>query len=276
MEETITVTVFLILLLVLIIAFFGNIIAIFYDLINYFFRGEINRYFLFRPLKKKYRNILKKYSSYYNSLDKNEKKLFEKRVRKFMSKKSFVPRGGINKATDTMKTLISATAIQITFGLPGVYFNHFKKILIYPDDYYSRIYKRYHKGEVNPGLQVIILSWQNFMKAYDNNSEGQNLGIHEMAHALHIENSIVNREYNFLDPDLLAEWDKTADRELKKAKQDGKAFFREYANSNKHEFFAVAVEYFFERPDEFKTRKPEMYSLLAKILNQDPLTGKTR
>jgi MtfA peptidase len=39
---------------------------------------------------------------------------------------------------------------------------------------------------------------------------------------------------------------------------------------NEHEFFAVAVENFFERPQEFKNAIPELYAILIKLLNQDP------
>ncbi len=35
-------------------------------------------------------------------------------------------------------------------------------------------------------------------------------------------------------------------------------------------FFAVAVENFFERSEQFKVEIPELYSVLTKLLNQDP------
>ena len=51
---------------------------------------------------------------------------------------------------------------------------------------------------------------------------------------------------------------------------DDQHFLRKYALTNKEEFFAVAVENFFERPAAFKTALPELYSILAKLLKQDP------
>jgi len=38
---------------------------------------------------------------------------------------------------------------------------------------------------------------------------------------------------------------------------------------NEHEFFGVAVENFFERPQEFKNAIPDLYAILSKLLNQD-------
>ena len=48
------------------------------------------------------------------------------------------------------------------------------------------------------------------------------------------------------------------------------AFLRSYAGTNEAEFFAVAVEYFFERPQEFQTALPELYGTLGSLLRQDP------
>jgi MtfA peptidase len=45
---------------------------------------------------------------------------------------------------------------------------------------------------------------------------------------------------------------------------------RAYAGTNQPEFFAVAVEYFFELPREFKQDLPELYAVLSAMLRQDP------
>ncbi len=42
-----------------------------------------------------------------------------------------------------------------------------------------------------------------------------------------------------------------------------------YGGTNKQEFFAVASEYFFERPKLFKQKHPELYKLLEEIFQQN-------
>lgn len=49
------------------------------------------------------------------------------------------------------------------------------------------------------------------------------------------------------------------------------SFFRDYAATNDHEFFAVAVENFFERPHEFHNHHPKLFGLMEEMLNQRPL-----
>lgn len=222
-----------------------------------------------RPLAFKYKEILMKYFSYYNGLDRRQQKLFEKKVQYFIHMKQFIPRG-MDKATDEMKVLISACAVQLTFGFPYVFLSHFKRILIYPDDYYSTINRTYHKGEVNPRLRAIVLSWKHFVDGYITPDDGRNLGLHEMAHAMRLENRIFNGEFKFFDPQILRLWNELSSRELAGMRAGEAHMFRDYAASNHDEFFAVAVENFFERPEQFYDQMPKLYAVMVKLLKQDP------
>ncbi|MEP4532261.1 MAG: zinc-dependent peptidase, partial [Cyclobacteriaceae bacterium] len=48
-------------------------------------------------------------------------------------------------------------------------------------------------------------------------------------------------------------------------------FFRAYGGVSQAEFFAVAVENFFERPKEFKAYHSVLYQTMCKLLKQDPI-----
>lgn len=246
-----------------------NVFAIIRVAIKWYFGDFLNRYLLIARLDPLYKRPLHKYLKYYQALSPSDKILFEKRVQKFINQKRFISRGA-GEITDEMKALISGAAIQLTFGHPSIYLAHFKKILIYPDSYYSEISKRYHKGEVNMG-GLIVLSWKNFVEGYADNEDGRNVGLHEMAHALRLENAISNTEYGFLDEKILKIWSELCNQEMEKMNNGEAGFFRAYAGTNGHEFFAVAVENFFERPGEFQDWNPKLYETLARILNQDPL-----
>lgn len=49
--------------------------------------------------------------------------------------------------------------------------------------------------------------------------------------------------------------------------------FRNYATTNEMEFFAVALENFFENPDHFRQELPQLYHHMTIPLNQDPSAG---
>ncbi len=235
-----------------------------------FTKRFINPYLFYVDLKPKYKTILQEHFLYYRLLSKENQHIFKKRLAKFLALKEFVPRGELTQVSDEMKTLIGASAIQITFGHPHVYFEQFERILVYPDAYYSEITQRYHYGEVNP-RGFIILSWKNFIEGYLNHDNGRNLGLHEMAHALHIENSINNEEYDFLDFDILKMWNRMALDYIDRIRDGENSFFRDYGGTNRHEFFAVMIENFFERPAQFKEYDPDLYRVACGLMNQDPL-----
>lgn len=222
------------------------------------------------PLPNKRKEILRKRFPFYNGLSENKKRRFEQKVQYFIHVKEFIPRQ-IPSVTEEMKVLISACAVQLTFGYPKIFLSHFKRILIYPDNYYSTINKAYHKGEVNPRLRAIVLAWKAFVEGYISESDGKNLGLHEMAHALRLENLILNAEYNFLDEEVLERWQVLADSEMKSIANGNSRMFRDYAGTNPDEFFSVAVENFFERPEKFKSLMPNLYGILVLLLKQDPL-----
>ncbi len=246
----------------------GGIVSIIVTIIRYFIGEKAVTYLLVKPIKPSYKKALETYFTYYNELSPENKVIFEKRVQLFIEMKEFIPRG-FDQVLDEMKTIIAASAIQLTFGLPQVYLKHFKKILIYPDDYYCRIFRRYHQGEVRQHGGIIILSWKNFARGYMDDTNGRNLGLHEMAHALRLENDIINGEHGFLDREALHLWHLQADELMEKINQGETAFFRKYAGTNIEEFFAVSVENFFERPDEFVEQYPVLYGVMAHLLKQD-------
>ena len=185
-----------------------------------------------------------------------------------MSSKQFVARE-MSHVTDEMKVLISASAIQLTFGFPRVHLSYFKYILVYPEQFYSSSSQQFHKGEVNPQAKTIVLGWKHFVEGYLE-SDGRNLGLHEMAHALRLENRVMNHEYNFLDEHVLHSWEMQATRAMKEINAGTEDFFRAYGATNREEFFAVAVENFFERPTEFSEKHPKLYDTLCNLLRQDP------
>jgi len=228
--------------------------------------------FTARPLARNQREILNKYFPFYHKLDRKQQRIFKQKMQYFIHIKEFIPRD-IDKVTDEMKVLISACAVQLTFGFPKVMLSHFKRILVYPDDYYSTINRQYHKGEVNPRLQAIVLSWRHFVQGYIEDTSGRNLGLHEMAHALKLENRIFNGEADFLNKDILDEWHVLAKEEIDGIRSGESRMFRDYAGTNQDEFFAIAVENFFERPEQFKELMPKLYLLMTKLLRQSPINN---
>lgn len=224
-------------------------------------------YFYLRKLSKREKHILQHQFSFYKKLSDKEKKYFEHRVVSFIKDKDFIGRDG-TVINDEMKVLIASTAVMLTFGFRDFYIGIISKIVIYPNQFYSNINKAYHKGEFNPKLKALVLSWEDFKDGYNDENDNLNLGIHELTHAIHI-NSMKERDVSstiFSDSfkelsELLAK--KAALREALMTSD----YFRKYAYTNQFEFLAVAIENFIETPKDFRAQFPEVYVKVKQMLN---------
>jgi MtfA peptidase len=239
------------------------------SIVRYLFGDWYNRKLFFINVDPSRKEFLQKNITYYNGLSNEDRQVFERRLQKFIDMKNFEGREGLVVTAD-METMVAAVAIQITFGFPSVYLKHFDRIILYPGTYYSTITGNYHHGEVNT-RGIIVLSWKNLLEGNLQSSDGRNLALHELAHALKVSDLKASDEYDFLDREYLLKFTAHARREMHAIANGEPSFFRDYAATNDHEFFAVAVENFFERPTAFIGAHPDMYDSLVDLLNQNPL-----
>jgi MtfA peptidase len=240
-----------------------------------FFIGLVNeaRWRLFpRKITKEEIHFLDTHFGYFSKLKLNYKKEFISKLEMILSNKRFIARGGLVEVTSEMELLIGATITMVVFGWKRLKLAHFHTILIYPNTYFSTINRNYHRGEVNPRHGLIVVSWQCFLEGLANPSDGINLGIHEVAHALKLANQIDTDGEREFDPRAWAEYIKWVAAEIEKIQLGLPSVFRESAALSEHEFFAVALETFFEKSMELKAYHPELYKAMVHLMRQDPIT----
>lgn len=224
-------------------------------------------YFRLRTLSDSEKLILKKHFNFYNKLDPKYKLYFEHRVASFIKDKDFIGRDGC-LITDEVKVMISATAVMLTFGFRDYYIGIISKIVIYPKAFFSNTNQALHKGEFNPKLKTLVLSWEDFKIGLDIENDNLNLGIHELTHAIHI-NSMKERDISStIFSDSFKELTQLmAEKPELRQKLVTSNYFRKYAFTNQFEFLAVIMETFIETPREFQTYFPEVYSKTKQMLN---------
>lgn len=212
-------------------------------------------------------NLLKQKNPYFRNLSPDAQEVFVTRLFQFMEDKKFIGREGL-VITDEIKVLISAAAIQLTFGLKDYMISHLYAINVFPRIFFSKYLKANLKG-LNTQSGVLSLSWNDFKAGYAVEDDKVNLGLHELAHALYID---LDEEGNY-DEHFSAyfeKWEDVAMKDYLELKENKITFLRNYGGTNMHEFFAVCVEHFFEAPKEFKKQLPHLYNYLMLMLNQDP------
>jgi len=223
---------------------------------------------VYQDKHKEYDSILAQYNPYYKSLGDAGRDRFLKRVLVFMEFKDF--KYIDIEADERMPLLISSAAVQLTFGLESFLLDYFKTIYILRDNYRYGLYNVPFEGHVSE--DGIYLSWSNFIREFADYSDGQNLGLHEMAHALTYVNFTVQDGRDTSFHDKFTDFSAVARPVFERMQAGEITVLDSYAATNYQEFWAVCVETFFERPTPFKRQLPELYFSLCTLLNQDPLT----
>lgn len=229
--------------------------------------NSLNLLFLTSEKKWRLNTFYSKHYHYFNMLNEKDRARFIKRAFILSGSLNIVGRQDFN-VTDDVRLFVVAAQVQLTFGFKNYFLPKFKTILIYPDAYKNKLTGKMHYGEVNP-KGIIVLSWKRLIKGFEIPDDKINLGLHEMAHALMTTIIRSNDHENGLDP-YLRNIVRLSNDEIEKIKSSDYHFFRKYAGSNIYEFFAVAVEYFFEVPVDFKKQLPTVYMHMVKLLKQDP------
>jgi MtfA peptidase len=204
---------------------------------------------------------------FYKNLNRGLKKRFLERTFTFIQEKKFVGRQDL-KITNTIRVIIAACAVQVTFGLDSFALDKFEYIVVYPAAYESPITKKMHKGETNLS-GFMCFSWKDVLIGIENPNDNYNLGLHEWTHALRFNGINFDATDYFFD-NYINKWVAHAMYEFNILKSGKHSIFRRYGAANIHEFLSVCTEHFFESPDEFKNYSPTFFDQMCILFNQIP------
>ena len=247
--------------------------------------GLLIIFFIFykKPNKKailpgNYKDLLTQHVSYYNRLTDNNKIRFEEKLKEFLG---YVIIDGIDTTVEDIdKLLVASSAVIPIFGYNKWIYYNLKNVLLYPasfnrDEFLASGYEKNTLGMIGNGpmQRVMILSKPALRDGFQLSPPRENTGIHEFVHLLDKEDgdvdgmpeALLNRKYN-------SKWMELVNRNIVTI-LNGLSDINYYASTNRAEFFAVASEYFFNCPEIFKQNHPELFDMMCKIFNQDPIKG---
>jgi len=209
--------------------------------------------------------ILEKYFPYYRNLEQHLQFRFFDRTTKFMYSKDFLIYS--NEPFKEMPVLISAAAVQISFGLDEYELPHYNYIRVHKEEYFAVNSLRILAGNVEDNC--ITLAWTHLLKGFYDYEDGNNVGLHEMAHALYYQEMIVEKdEPGFINNFSLLMNDGEG---VLQQKQCPHNLYTAYAFTNLQEFWAVSVELFFEKAEHLQNAYPNIFNHLQNLLKQNPL-----
>ncbi|MGB8986576.1 MAG: zinc-dependent peptidase [Candidatus Sulfotelmatobacter sp.] len=225
-----------------------------------------------QPFPTLWEQVLESHVAFFRALPADEKGRFRQLVKVFLAEVRIT--GIQTEVDDTLRVLIAASAAIPIFGFHDWEYHRLGEVLVYPDSF-SEEYQTTGNADVNilgmVGLKqirgVMILSKPSLLAGFDTASTRDNVGIHEFAHLVELEEA-----ENGLPPEVpwqaVKHWVEYVGRELSHPSRNH-SYIRDYAYTNEHEFFAVLAEYFFKSPELLEEKDPELYGMLQEMFNQD-------
>jgi len=241
--------------------------------------------FLQTPFPAAWRQILAENVLHYSFLDDDEKNHLEQLVQVFIAEKKFEGCNGL-EISDEIRVVVSAEACMLVLGLPHDLYRGLVSLLIYP----STVVIPPSKIGVftqNPLIErpqtaiygqaflrgPVILVWDEVKKEARHPERGHNVVYHEFAHLLDMSSGAANGTPALHSRDQYRIWAKVFSEEFlalrRKSKQGKKTFLDPYGAVNEAEFFAVATEFFFDKPVEMKKKHQALYDVLEGFYRQD-------
>jgi Mlc titration factor MtfA (ptsG expression regulator) len=98
--------------------------------------------------------------------------------------------------------------------------------------------------------------------------------LHELAHLFDFDNEGADGVPSLVNPVSAPDWQALVRDEMRRVQQ-GRSLLRPYAAEAPSEFFAVAVEHFFEEPEPMARHHEELFRALVSFFRVDPRTGTT-
>lgn len=229
-------------------------------------------------------SILENHLDVYKFLSAEERRRLQGHIQVFLAEKQFIGCNGL-QVTAEMQLVIAAIACLLLLNEQDKYFPKLRSILVYPSAYWatetiaSGNFVVEERRVVRLGeswaTDQLVLSWEQVKYDTGHWQDGHNVVLHEFAHQLDQaegRSAGVPTLSQPADYQLWAEVMTQAYQQLCQEMQCGvKTVIDRYGATNPAEFFAVATETFFEKPQPLLKQHPALYQLLKCFYQLDPV-----
>jgi Mlc titration factor MtfA (ptsG expression regulator) len=221
-----------------------------------------------------YKLLLAHHIPYYARLNAQMQERFSQKVQVFLG--SVRIEGVGFQLTDADRIMVAASAVIPILNFDDWSYPSLTNVIVYPDafnnDFQFEGQNRNIMGMVGSGFMngQMLLSRSALIKGFASTSGKENAAIHEFVHLVDgSDGAIDGIPENLMEHASTVPWLKMIHQEMQRIKE-GNSDINPYALTNEAEFLAVVAEYFFDKPDQFNTKHPELYQALAKLFNQHP------
>lgn len=234
------------------------------------------------PFPEGWKHLLSSKIPLYSKLSSENRQILEKYIRQFLQTKNYEGCAGF-EISDEVRVLIAAWASLLLIGRMTACYPTVNTILVYPTAFIATdglLHKQTQSDR--PAIlagqawqkDLVILSWQDVVAGIEHSHDGYNVIIHEFAHHCDLEDGAFDGVPNLASVELQSRFKRAIEKGYEtlraKIQNDQNRFLRDYAAESPAEYFAVASEYFFERPFELRNNHQHLYEALVDYYRWDP------
>lgn len=229
------------------------------------------RRLLRRPIDEAWLGHLEARVPFFAGLEGDLRRRFLDELRFFVAEKHWIEAGGM-EITDEVKVVIAAAAVRLTLHLDVDVYNRLSEIVVYPSHYVHEDKDGVVFGEAH-AWGVVVLSWDAVLAGLSNPGDGHDTATHEFAHVLDRADGAFDGAPELRAREHYRAWAEVMShhyQRLRDGKRTERKVMRSYGATNEAEFFAVATESFFEKPEQMKQRTPDLYEEMSRFYGFDP------
>lgn len=214
-----------------------------------------------------------------------ERRKLRELVQVFVAEKHFEGCGGL-ELTEEMKVTIAAQACMLLLGRDASLYDDVGSILVYPSIVRSPprrlgVFEQ-PRAPIVDGIALqgeaimrgpVILAWDVALAGGREEVAG-NVVFHELAHKIDMASGAVDGTPPLPTRAERRRWSAVCSAAFARLRRDAEAGWPTaldpYGATDEAEFFAVATEAYFMRPDELRAAEPELHAVLAAFYRFEP------
>ncbi len=248
----------------------------------FLFRGRRRKRLLETPLTEVQRGHLATVAPICATLPPDLRARHEGVVQVLLAEKHFEAAGGLELG-EAMPLAIAGQAALLQLREGAEFYPGLDTVLIYPEAFTVDLSEPDEHGFVHEGTDerageswqrgVVVVSWRDAEREAARR-DGYNIVLHEFAHQLDGLSGEADGTPPLPTAELQGRWLATFqaafERHARNLRRRRELLFDEDAAESPSEFFATAVELFFEYPLDMKREFPQVHAVLAEYLELDP------
>ncbi len=234
------------------------------------------------PLDERHRAIITRRIPLYQKVPLYLRGRLDGLINRFLDEIQFVGRDGFEVSEDA-RVVIAAQACLLIMGQSHRWFPTLKSVILYPAAFKSKA-KKFDGYIQHDGTPVhtgeswmrgpVVLAWDHAAFGALVDDDGRNLVLHEFAHQLDEATGVADGAPLLGEDQNAAGWGRVFQESYDRLRRDVETgrptVFDAYGASAPAEFFAVAVETFFEKPRDMHAEEPQVYKEMTHYFGFDP------